>query len=90
VCRVHHRELHRHGDEAAWWQTIKIDPLPIARGLWQQARPKGTAVAVDRDTGSRSAIALNRSEQPSVTTIPDHDGDSVNVAFVVADRPTNP
>ena len=32
VCRVHHRELHRHGDEAAWWQRIKIDPLPIALG----------------------------------------------------------
>ena len=53
VCRVHHRELHRHGDEAAWWQRIKIDPLPIARRLWQHARPNGTAVAVDGDTGSQ-------------------------------------
>jgi len=70
VCRVHHRELHRHGDEAAWWQKTKIDPLPIARRLWQQARPNGTAVAVDGDTGSRPAIAPNRSEQHSVRTIP--------------------
>jgi hypothetical protein len=23
VCRVHHRELHRHGNEAAWWRSIK-------------------------------------------------------------------
>jgi hypothetical protein len=30
VCRVHHRELHRSGDEAAWWQKINITPLPVA------------------------------------------------------------
>jgi ERF superfamily len=45
VCRVHHRELHRHGDEAAWWQSIKIDPLPVAHRLWQHARLNGTAEA---------------------------------------------
>ena len=33
LCRVHHRELHRHGAEVAWWQSIKIDPLPIAHRL---------------------------------------------------------
>jgi hypothetical protein len=41
LCRVHHRELHRHGDEAAWWQKTTIDPLPIARRLWERARPNG-------------------------------------------------
>jgi hypothetical protein len=39
VCRVHHRELHRHGDEAAWWKSINIDPLPIALRLWQEGHP---------------------------------------------------
>jgi hypothetical protein len=38
VCRVHHRELHRSGDEAAWWRGLNIDPLPIALRLWQQRR----------------------------------------------------
>ena len=38
VCRVHHRELHRSGDEAAWWRRLNIDPLPIALRLWQQTR----------------------------------------------------
>jgi hypothetical protein len=90
VCRVHHRELHRHGDEAAWWQKTKIDPLPIARRLWQRARPNGTAVAGDGDTGSRSAIASNRSEQPSIATIPDCGGDLQNAASTISDRPTNP
>jgi hypothetical protein len=90
VCRVHHRELHRHGDEAAWWQKTKIDPLPIARRLWQHARSNGTALAGDGDTASRSAIAPNRSEQHSVATIPDRGGDLENVASVVTDRPINP
>ncbi|HEX3939469.1 MAG TPA: ERF family protein, partial [Xanthobacteraceae bacterium] len=34
LCRGHHRELHRHGDEAAWWSRQAIDPLPDARELW--------------------------------------------------------
>jgi hypothetical protein len=39
LCRGHHRELHRHGDEAAWWQKIGIDPFAAARALWLQTRP---------------------------------------------------
>jgi ribosomal protein L44E len=41
VCRVHHRELHRSGDEAAWWQKLNIDPLPVALRLWQHTRSDG-------------------------------------------------
>jgi hypothetical protein len=90
VCRVHHRELHRHGDEAAWWQKTKIDPLPIARRLWLHARPSGTAVAVDSDAGSRSAIPPNRSEQHSDAPIPDRGSDVENEASIALDRPINP
>ena len=38
VCRVHHRELHRSGNEAAWWQRLNIDPIPVALRLWQHTR----------------------------------------------------
>jgi hypothetical protein len=38
VCRVHHRELHRSGDEIAWWRKLNIDPLPVALRLWQHTR----------------------------------------------------
>jgi hypothetical protein len=38
VCRLHHRELHRYGDEASWWAGVSIDPLPIALDLWRQSR----------------------------------------------------
>jgi hypothetical protein len=38
VCRIHHRELHRQGDEAAWWGKVHIDPIPVALRLWQHTR----------------------------------------------------
>jgi hypothetical protein len=38
LCRIHHRELHRKGDEAAWWNSVNIDPIPIALRLWQHSR----------------------------------------------------
>jgi hypothetical protein len=38
VCRIHHRELHRSGDEATWWRTLNIDPLPVALRLWQHSQ----------------------------------------------------
>jgi hypothetical protein len=41
VCRIHHRELHRSGNEAAWWQKLNIDPLPVALRLWQHTRLNG-------------------------------------------------
>jgi len=34
-------ELHRHGAEAEWWHSIKIDPLPVAKTLWEQTRLDG-------------------------------------------------
>ena len=41
VCRIHHRELHRSGDEFAWWRRLNIDPLPVALKLWQHSRAEG-------------------------------------------------
>ena len=31
LCRGHHREVHRCGDEAAWWTKTGIDPTAAAR-----------------------------------------------------------
>jgi ERF superfamily len=38
LCRGHHRELHRYGDEGSWWGGINIDPIPIALALWRRSR----------------------------------------------------
>jgi hypothetical protein len=34
LCRKHHRELHRHGNEANWWANMQVAPIPIANELW--------------------------------------------------------
>jgi hypothetical protein len=39
LCRGHHRELHRHGDEAAWWTRLGLDPIATARTLWLESHP---------------------------------------------------
>jgi len=45
LCRGHHRQLHQAGNEVAWWDNLKINALEIAKGLWEQTRPKTGAAA---------------------------------------------
>jgi hypothetical protein len=44
LCRGHHREVHRSGDEAAWWKRIGIDPSATARALWLKTNPLPSAI----------------------------------------------
>ena len=39
LCRGHHREVHRSGDEAAWWAKRDLEPAAAARALWLQSHP---------------------------------------------------
>jgi ERF superfamily len=34
LCREHHHELHRHGNEMAWWANLQIAPIETAGELW--------------------------------------------------------
>ena len=45
LCRVHHRELHRQGDEPAWWVKLSIDPN-CAQALAANARARLTEASV--------------------------------------------
>jgi len=42
LCRGHHREVHRYGDEAAWWRSAGIDPTVTARSLWLKTHSRAT------------------------------------------------
>jgi hypothetical protein len=44
LCRTHHREVHRQGDEAAWWASAGIDALAVAHRLWQHTRLNGAPI----------------------------------------------
>jgi ERF superfamily len=39
LCRGHHREVHRCGDEVAWWAKTGIDALGVANTLWRKTHP---------------------------------------------------
>jgi hypothetical protein len=41
LCRTHHRDLHRTGNEAGWWADVGIDAVSIARKLWNETRSVG-------------------------------------------------
>jgi hypothetical protein len=45
LCRGHHREVHRCGDEATWWKRTGIDPSAAARVLWLKTHPLPSAIA---------------------------------------------
>src|SRR5262249_5827282 len=44
LCRTHHREVHRQGDEAAWWASAGIDALAGPHRLWQHTRLNGAPI----------------------------------------------
>jgi hypothetical protein len=45
LCRGHHREVHRCGDEAKWWKDVGIDAIAAAETLWAQRHPGIQAAA---------------------------------------------
>ena len=48
LCRIHHRLVHRVGNEAAWWEDAGIDPVKAARKLWQLTRLDEGRIGPDR------------------------------------------
>ena len=39
LCRSHHRDLHRTGNEMRWWGQFGIQPMSIAYKLWITSHP---------------------------------------------------
>ena len=59
LCRGHHREVHRSGDEAAWWGKASIDPIAAARALWLNTHPLPTISVGAHIEGPTSAAAAH-------------------------------
>jgi hypothetical protein len=64
LCRGHHREVHRCGDEAVWWQKTGIDPTAAASALWLATHPL-PARSFEVDTPVAAAGASNLSDANS-------------------------
>ncbi|MGY4429450.1 hypothetical protein ACVWWO_001927 [Bradyrhizobium sp. F1.13.1] len=52
LCRSHHQDLHRHGDERAWWGNMQIAPLPIAKELWEASPEHSEGAANTANSGA--------------------------------------
>jgi ERF superfamily protein len=72
LCRIHHRLVHRVGNEAAWWQDAGIDPIKAAQSLWKQSRlrdDRGSATEPPRDDASGTRRSdLSSASQSNAST----------------------
>jgi hypothetical protein len=75
LCRLHHRELHRSRNEPLWWKTARIDPIQIARELWEATRPRaapqppGPSIlpAVPTSAGVGSTVKQDAAQEGAAT-----------------------
>jgi ERF superfamily len=65
LCRIHHRLVHRVGNEAAWWKDAGIDPVKAARQLWRQTRLN------DPQDRHQSGVAASPKAQSTASTSDD-------------------
>jgi hypothetical protein len=66
LCRVHHREMHRAANERAWWKHYSIDPIKVARKLWDETRVNEARITTPKPANetkaSKAAAELSTSE----------------------------
>ena len=70
LCREHHHELHRHGNEMAWWANLQIAPMETARELW-------AATLLEADPASDRQTTEVAKRQPGLKIDPANDAESV-------------
>ncbi len=61
LCSLHHRLLHQTGNEIAWWEYQKIDPLAVAAELWRQSRAGGKCGVPALDVADKRRELASRS-----------------------------
>jgi hypothetical protein len=69
LCRGHHREVHRSGDEATWWSKGGIDAIGAARALWTETHPVRSVAQAPNPDQSMAARAAP-SDSTSVPRLP--------------------
>jgi hypothetical protein len=77
LCRSHHRDLHRSGSEYLWWENVGVDPLKIARGLWEKTRSNRSAGAGEEPTVAMATSPdATRAAETLTTPGPGSDSDA--------------
>jgi hypothetical protein len=66
LCRLHHRDLHRQGNERSWWKRQGIEPLAIASALWRFThQPDPSANESAGQSATRSEMNGGPSSHPN-------------------------
>ena len=56
LCRDHHQELHRHGNEMAWWANLRMTPLETASELWAATLLQADSADDDRTASAHPGL----------------------------------
>ncbi len=64
LCRMHHREVHRIGNEQAWWHAANIDPLSVAQKLWNRTRVNEGRIEADEPNRPPASAAADPAAKP--------------------------
>jgi hypothetical protein len=62
LCREHHHQLHRSGNESAWWANLQIAPTQVASELWQTTLLDPDA-SIAHNTSSQSRDLADRAAE---------------------------
>ena len=69
LCNLHHREVHGWGDEKAWWQEKKLNPLAVAHELWSTRRHSEESTGFHA-VSSKGELSASSDEVPDVEALP--------------------
>jgi hypothetical protein len=80
LCRTHHREIHRRGDEVAWWSKHHLDPLIAASTLWRKMHSFPADPQWSGSDGSAAAVqnGVNAIDADSHTAVQARPHDETN------------
>jgi hypothetical protein len=88
LCRGHHREVHRAGNEARWWENAGIDALAIAHKLWTETHPpRIPPTATGEDVASPAPNVITERVVSSLSTKNKQTG-RIAKRSQIQDRPT--
>ncbi len=69
LCRTHHRNLHQTGNEMGWWEKTRIEPLPIARKLWETSHPRSASRSTMPNPASTESKAAPSGETNPIAAV---------------------
>jgi ERF superfamily len=88
LCRGHHREVHRAGDEARWWENAGIDAIATARKFWTETHPlRFPPSAIGQDV-ALSAATVTIERLVSALSPKNKETEGTTKRSQIQDRPT--